>query len=340
MRRNGATIVFYYLDDFITVGRSSCDECQASMAAMMKTCEEAGLPVETEKCTGPLTCIHFLGLELDSVTLEICLPKEKLANLQSLLASWRGRKACRKRELLSLIGSLSHAYKAVRSGRAFLRRLIDLSTATKHLDHFIRLNIEARSDIEWWFQFAASWNGISMMKATIPASPEVIVTSDASGSWGCGAYSESVWFQLKWASPIADQHITIKELIPVVIAAATWGKDWAGKTVLVQCDNAAVVAIVNQNSSKDKEVMHLMRCLAFITAKFQFLLTATHIPGINMAADALSRDRVDLFHSLIPQANKSASPIPPPLLDLLLISKPDWTSGNWTSLWSTIFEMA
>ena len=62
-----------------------------------------------------------------------------------------------KEELLSLIGSLSRACKAVRSGRAFLRRLIDLSTTASHLDHFIRLNQEARSDIEWWHTFVSSW---------------------------------------------------------------------------------------------------------------------------------------------------------------------------------------
>jgi len=42
--------------------------------------------------------------------------------------------------------------------------------------------------------------------------------------------------------------------------------------------------------------MHLIRCLAFITAKFQFLLSASHIPGVeNTAADALSRNKVVVF---------------------------------------------
>lgn len=51
---------------------------------------------------------------------------------------WKGRKAGRKQELLSLIGSLSHTSTVVRAGRTFLRRLIDLSTKADHLDHFIR----------------------------------------------------------------------------------------------------------------------------------------------------------------------------------------------------------
>ena len=72
--------------------------------------------------------------------LEISLPADKLARLISLLQEWQGKKACRKRELLSLIGLLSHASKAVRSGRTFLRRLIDLSMTVKRPDRMVRLN--------------------------------------------------------------------------------------------------------------------------------------------------------------------------------------------------------
>ena len=61
-------------------------------------------------------------------------------------------------ELLSLLGLLNHACKAVREGQAFLHRLINVSTRAKQLDHFIWLNQEVRSDIEWWHQFAEPWN--------------------------------------------------------------------------------------------------------------------------------------------------------------------------------------
>ena len=59
------------------------------------------------------------------------------------------------------------------------------------------------------------------------------------------------------------------------------------------CDNQAVVCIVNQGSSRDPEVMHLVRCLAFIKARCQFELVASHIRGSsNTKADALSRDNL------------------------------------------------
>ena len=339
MKMEGASIVFNYIDDYITLGKPNSTECQINLSRMTETCNKAGFPVEESKSLGPVTCIPFLGLELDSVKLQIRLPQEKLDRLLDLLAAWRGRKACRKRELLSLVGSLSHACKAVRSGRAFLRRLIDLSTTAKHLDHFVRLNADARSDIEWWFKFAGSWNGITMMQAIIRSAPSTTLTSDASGNWGCGAFAGRSWFNLRWADQLLEHNITRKELVPIVVAAAIWGEKWRGSTVQVLCDNSAVVSIVNSNTSRDKEVMHLLRCLAFISARFQFILVATHLPGqLNAAADALSRNRVDVFRAIMPQAEELPTEIPTTLLELLLFKKPDWTSWNWTELWSDTFK--
>ena len=128
--------------------------------------------------------------------MEIRLPTDKLERLRALLTVWESRKAGKKRELLSLIGYLQRTSKAIRQGRSFLRRLITLSTAGKNLDHFVRLNISARSDIQWWSRFASQWNGTSMLVRFDKANPQISVTSDASGTWGCGAYEGENGFNL------------------------------------------------------------------------------------------------------------------------------------------------
>jgi len=92
--------------------------------------------------------------------------------------------ACRKRELLSLFGLLNHACKAIWAGRSFVRRLIDESTKAKRLEHFIRLNEEAWSDLQWWRCFVDKWNGVSMLSSLNKQQPVAIVTADASGTWG------------------------------------------------------------------------------------------------------------------------------------------------------------
>ncbi len=148
--RSYACTNIHYVDDFITMG-ADLAECTHNITVMHETCARLGLPPEPEKDEGTATCITFLGIEIDTVAMELRLPKDKLAWLTSDLEGWRGRKACKKRDLLSLIGVLSHACKVVRAGRTFLRRLIELSVTAKKLEHFVRLSREARSDIEWWW---------------------------------------------------------------------------------------------------------------------------------------------------------------------------------------------
>jgi uncharacterized membrane protein len=42
-----------------------------------------------------------------------------------------------------------------------------------------------------------------------------------------------------------DIEISAKELVPVVIAAAVWGKQWSGKHIRFHSDNMAVVAVLS-----------------------------------------------------------------------------------------------
>ena len=58
------------------------------------------------------------------------------------------------------------------------------------------------------------------------------ITLDASGSWGCGAYSSlGDWFQLEWPESWRSVHITIQELLPVVVGVALWGDQWQDGTI-------------------------------------------------------------------------------------------------------------
>ena len=115
---------------------------------------------------GPTTCLQFLGIEIDMVANQLRLPEEKLQRLVSLLQGWGDRRSCSRKELESLVGHLNHACKVVRSGRIFLRRMLDLLHAVPHRPHshgHIRLNAGFRSDLAWWKAFLAQWNRISYL---------------------------------------------------------------------------------------------------------------------------------------------------------------------------------
>ena len=83
------------------------------------------------------------------------------------------------------------------------------------------------------------------------------------------------------------QHHTQGVVAYCVFACGLWGPAWQNSQVLVQCDNQGAVAVVNSGYSKVQVIMHLLRCLFFIHARFNFYLRAAYIPGkCNVLADA------------------------------------------------------
>ena len=79
----------------------------------------------SSKIEGPSTTLSFLGICLDTTRMEVRLPEGKLAQLLMLLLEWRAKRKCKQRDLLSLIGRLSHVSTVVLTGRIFLRRMIE-----------------------------------------------------------------------------------------------------------------------------------------------------------------------------------------------------------------------
>ena len=109
--------------------------------------------------------------------------------------------------------------------------------------------------------FLQAWNGVGMMLGVVPMYPAGTITSDASGSWGCGAFtSAGERFQLKLPGSWHGIHITAKEVLPIVIGVALWGEQWRGQTV---------VAVIRSGSNRDERVMHLMRSPTYLRGRKQ-----------------------------------------------------------------------
>ena len=168
-------------------------KCAAALDIMLALSDLLGIPLATDKIEGPACIITFLGITLDTPQMELCLPEEKIQRLKSLIEEWSPKRWCRKRDLESLIGQLHHASTVVKPGRSFTRRMIDLCESIHQRDRPIRLNKSFHSDLAWWRLFLTQWNGVAMIPTLINKRPEYIVTSDASGSWGCGAFCDNHW---------------------------------------------------------------------------------------------------------------------------------------------------
>lgn len=87
---------------------------------------------------GPLTCIEYLGIILDTDKLEARLPQEKVDIICNFINTVL-QQSYTKRELLQLLGHLSFASRVIVPGRSFVSYLIDLSTKVKELHYYVNL---------------------------------------------------------------------------------------------------------------------------------------------------------------------------------------------------------
>ena len=222
----GVRHLLHYLDDFLLFGQPGTLEAGQAVATARAVFAEAGIPVAEHKTEGPATSVTFLGILVDTVQFQLRLPSDKLARLQVMVCQWLDRRSSTRRELESLTGHLAHAATVIRPGRIFLRPLFALIATAAKPHHYVHLNLSVRADLHWWLHFLQSWNGSSFFP---PPLPSVHVYSDASGSFGCGAFSRPHgWFQLQWPPAWLSVNIATKEFVPVVMAAALWGRLWAG----------------------------------------------------------------------------------------------------------------
>ena len=95
-------------------------ECQQSLDHVLSLFNKLGIPLAPDKLEGPSTTLTFLGIEIDTVAMEIRLPVAKLQALQVTIQSWLGKQACSQRDLESLLGSLVHACCVLKEGKTFL----------------------------------------------------------------------------------------------------------------------------------------------------------------------------------------------------------------------------
>jgi hypothetical protein len=309
MQQRGVTVCEHYLDDYFTAGRSGTITCQSNLTKMLETCKLTGFTVNPAKVVEPTTCLEFLGIIIDSKLMQMRISQERLHDTLNELSNWMHKRAVTKRQLLSLIGKLTFISKVVRSGRTFTRRLIERSKHVKHLHHRVKVNRMLRDDIQWWLDFLPSWNGVSVIGDTHWSSnTEIAMFSDASDVAIGGMYGTK-WLILPFKGQFEVlRHMSIawRELYAVVTVLATFASSLRGKRILINCDNQAIVHVLQTGTSKNNAIMNLVRTMFYICAHFSLECSAIHVRGtLNQAADALSRLDIARFHRLCPSAEKN-----------------------------------
>ncbi|RXN16328.1 poly [Labeo rohita] len=152
-----------------------------------------------------------------------------------------------------------------------------------------------RNELSLWISFLSQWNGLSFFYNNLISSPiDIQLFTNAAPSVGFGGFYQGRWFASTWPDQLLDltqQQISsaLFELYSLVVAALLWGKEWSATSILVHCNNEAIIHCINKGRSHSPALMPLLRHLIWTLAHDQFIITAKHVPGSkNQIADSLS----------------------------------------------------
>ena len=135
----------HILVDFFFIGPAGSDSCKNDLTNFLFLCTKIGIPIKMAKTKPPTSKITIYGIEIDSDKMEARLPPFKVEKVKESLREMKGKTQTTLRKLQSLIGLLNFACSVVVPGRAFLRRLIDLTCGVSKPHELIELTEENKA---------------------------------------------------------------------------------------------------------------------------------------------------------------------------------------------------
>lgn len=288
MIRRGYEGIVVYQDDFLVMGETEqkCMECWTTLIDLL---HNLGFELAKDKLEAPTTCITFLGIQIDSIRMELSLPNDKLQNIQNVVNQFLNKKRATKRQLQTLAGKLNFAARVVRGGRTFLRRILDVMNKLKKSTHKVRIQGEIKEDIAWWSKYLEGFNGVVKWIKTGNVST---VVTDACGMAG-GAFCNGDFVYTVWSvdcPEAADLPINYKEALMAAKAAIRWAPLYRNHVMNVFTDNQCAATIINKCTARNSVVMTTLREMFWVATQCNVSVVATYWPGEkNITADLASR---------------------------------------------------
>lgn len=286
MAAHGHPNVICYLDDFLITNSSFADTL-VTLNYLMALLRLLGFDINYDKVEGPVQTITFLGIQLDTVKMNLSLSHSRLNELKLDLQKFCQFSKVSKRQLQSLAGKLNWATQCIYGGRVFLRNIICKINSLHSPWHRTRITKPIREDLSWWIQFMEVFNGVVPMVETRPMAP---VSIDAC-SMGAGAYFLGDWIYTRWSPEVKySVHINSKEILALEPAVLRWAQLWSNKKIFIHCDNMTAVSAINKGYSKHTLANQSLRRVFWWSVIYNFRLKAIYYPGYrNNIADAISR---------------------------------------------------
>ena len=305
------TKVIHVLDDFLFISKSESENISA-LNIFLRICKDIGVPISMEKTFGPLQSLPFLGIQLDTVSMSSSLPVDKIEKFLNIIHDFQNSKSVTLHKLQSLTGMLNFACQVIEPGRAFSRRLYNLSIGLSKSFHHVKITQEVKEDLNVWESFLKSYNGRTFfLDYYWLSNSHLHLYTDAASTLGFGAVFQNKWLGGAWAPQCLRLNITLLELYPIFLALEIWGDQFRNKCIQLNTDNMAVTYILNNFTSKDKDIMVLVRLLVLNCIKNNILIRSRHLKGSdNIIPDLISRLQVQKARKLAPYLQECSEEIP------------------------------
>ena len=233
MRRHAHTVI-NYVDDYVGFGVPS--DARRSFDLLYDLLQKLGLTVSQKRLVAPATSVTCLGVEINTVSGTIAIPADKLRQISDTV---KDRKTCSRCRLQSLLGHLLYIHKCVKPARYFLNRMLQ-TLRSNYGQTTIKLDPEFHRDLRWFERFLPLYNGVSLYDHK-KCDHQVYLDACLHGLGG-------VWQNLVYHLPITygykSLNIAQLEMVNILVALKIFCRHWAGKCVMVHCDNQAVVCVL------------------------------------------------------------------------------------------------
>ena len=269
---------YVYLDDFY--GAERPDRAFDAFHQLHSLFDRLGLQASPEKDCPPATTMTCLGIEVDTNTFCLRVPRDRLGDLLLELTHWKARTSYRLKELQSLLGKLSFVTACVKSGRIFMSRLLNNLRAFPSSRRTAVVSHDMKLDIDWWLTFLPLFNGVSFIKSEVWSFDDFHFSTDACLSGG-GATCQDQCFSVVFPPNILQEatHITALELFVVVVAIRAWAPLLPHHRFIVSCDNEAAATVINSGITRDPFMQRCLRQLWFTASLHDFEVRASFVPG-------------------------------------------------------------
>ena len=283
-----------YMDDFLIMSEDR-EAALRRREAVRDLLSRLGLRRHPDKgIWEPTRCLEHLGLEIDTHDGVFRVSEARQAKLRRAakeleVLSCQRRRQVPARKVAGFVGLAQSVYLAVPAARYFLRALHDALSTKSSWNDKVKIDHQARRDLQWWSQFGLEpkQNGRGIWQSPDTA----VLHCDASDiGWG-GVLNHQQPARGFWQAHQRGLHITLKELKAVRLTVETFLSQLRGRRVLLWEDNMAVKHILTNLTTKSPEMMRELRKLWYLLDTNDITLRARYIRSAsNVWADRLSRE--------------------------------------------------